>query len=82
MKTCAKNCAGGPKKWLNEKGTLIQELVDKGSIEEMFGETKLVCRKWCPQTTKLISNDGQELRKKWTVVKVDGTLQTTIESVK
>ena len=52
------------RKWLNEKGTLIQELADNGSINEMFGETKLVCRKWCPQTTKLMSKDGQVLGKK------------------
>ena len=52
------------RKWLNEKGNLIQELADKGSIKEMFGETQLVCRKWCPQTTKLMSKDGQVLGRK------------------
>ena len=52
------------RKWLIEKRTLIQELADKGSIREMFGETKLVCRKWCPQTTKLMCKDGQVLGKK------------------
>ena len=29
------------RKWLNEKGTLIQKLANKGSIEKIFGETKL-----------------------------------------
>ena len=48
-------------KWLNEKSSLIQELADKHSIREMFGETKLVCRTWCPQTTKLMSKYGQVL---------------------
>ena len=52
------------KNWFNEKGTLIQELGDKGSFKEMFDETKLVCRKWCPQLTELVSKDGHVLGKK------------------
>ena len=52
------------RQWLKDKGETIQDHSEKGDLNEVFGESKRLCRKWNPHISKLVSTTGEPLKTK------------------
>ena len=52
------------RQWLKDKGETIQNHSEKGDLNEVFGESTQLCRKWSPHISKLVSTTGEPLKTK------------------